>query len=200
VGSLKFQSCVLSLLCWTENDESSRSSVSVRWSTWTCKRMNPLNQLLSIQTTKNNVGRRSKLKEYLSRISHRSDHHKTRKQLSSYKGSALILYHVVIFTWYASVKHWWHLLTLFIFFFFVLLQLNFLWSLLYNCLTIQLSAGLFYPLLHTHLPPTGATLAMALSSTSNVLSSLSHKEKKGLAVYRRWWDRDRRRSHWMVID
>jgi hypothetical protein len=52
-------------------------------------------------------------------------------------------------------------------------QLNFLWSLLYNCLSIPLAAGVFYPIVHTRLPPTVAALAMALSSISVVSSSLS---------------------------
>lgn len=53
------------------------------------------------------------------------------------------------------------------------IQLNFLWSLLYNCLSIPLAAGVFYPILHTRLPPTVAALAMALSSISVVASSLA---------------------------
>ena len=52
-------------------------------------------------------------------------------------------------------------------------QLNFIWSLLYNCLSIPLAAGVFYPILHTRLPPTVAALAMALSSLSVVASSLA---------------------------
>lgn len=53
------------------------------------------------------------------------------------------------------------------------IQLNFLWSLLYNCLSIPLAAGVFYPMIHTRLPPTVAALAMALSSLSVVASSLA---------------------------
>ncbi|KAG7358766.1 ATPase P [Nitzschia inconspicua] len=53
------------------------------------------------------------------------------------------------------------------------IKLNFLWSLLYNCLSIPLAAGVFYPMVHTRLPPTLAALAMALSSISVVSSSLS---------------------------
>ncbi|KAL3913609.1 MAG: hypothetical protein SGILL_006419 [Bacillariaceae sp.] len=53
------------------------------------------------------------------------------------------------------------------------IKLNFLWSLIYNCLSIPLAAGVFYPLVHTRLPPTVAALAMALSSISVVSSSLS---------------------------
>merc|ERR1711935_369268 len=53
------------------------------------------------------------------------------------------------------------------------IQLNFIWSLLYNCLSIPLAAGVFYPIFHTRLPPTVAALAMALSSLSVVASSLA---------------------------
>lgn len=54
-----------------------------------------------------------------------------------------------------------------------LLQLNFLWSLIYNCLSIPIATGLFFPLIHTRLPPTLAAVAMALSSISVVGSSLA---------------------------
>jgi Cu+-exporting ATPase len=50
---------------------------------------------------------------------------------------------------------------------------NLLWSLVYNCLGIPIAAGVFYPIAHTRLPPTLAALAMALSSVSVVLSSLT---------------------------
>ena len=53
------------------------------------------------------------------------------------------------------------------------IQWNFVFSLLYNCLGIPVAAGVFYPLLHTRLPPTLAAMAMALSSFSVVLSSLA---------------------------
>jgi hypothetical protein len=53
------------------------------------------------------------------------------------------------------------------------IQWNFVWSLLYNCLGIPVAAGVFYPLVHTRLPPTVAAIAMAFSSISVVLSSLS---------------------------
>jgi len=53
------------------------------------------------------------------------------------------------------------------------IRLNFLWSLLYNCLSIPIAAGVFYPMVHARCPPTAAALAMALSSVSVVLSSLA---------------------------
>ena len=54
-------------------------------------------------------------------------------------------------------------------------QLNFLFSLLYNALSIPFAAGLFYPFMHVRLPPTVAAIAMALSSISVVGSSLALK-------------------------
>ena len=53
------------------------------------------------------------------------------------------------------------------------IQWNFVWSLAYNCLGIPVAAGVLYPLVHARLPPTVAALAMALSSISVVLSSLT---------------------------
>ena len=50
---------------------------------------------------------------------------------------------------------------------------NLFWSLLYNSLGIPIAAGVFYPLVHARLPPTVAAVAMALSSVSVVLSSLT---------------------------
>jgi P-type Cu+ transporter len=53
------------------------------------------------------------------------------------------------------------------------IQWNFVWSLLYNILGIPVAAGVFYPFVHARLPPTVAALAMALSSVSVVISSLT---------------------------
>uniref|UniRef100_A0A7R9WTI5 Uncharacterized protein n=1 Tax=Craspedostauros australis TaxID=1486917 RepID=A0A7R9WTI5_9STRA len=55
------------------------------------------------------------------------------------------------------------------------MQLNLLLSLVYNALAVPIAAGVFYPLVRTRLPPTVAALAMALSSVSVVLSSVSLK-------------------------
>jgi Cu+-exporting ATPase len=53
------------------------------------------------------------------------------------------------------------------------IQLNLMWSLIYNCLSIPLAAGVFYPFIHMRLPPTVAAIAMAMSSVSVVASSLA---------------------------
>lgn len=53
------------------------------------------------------------------------------------------------------------------------IQWNFVWALIYNCLGIPIAAGVFYPFVHTRLPPTLAALAMALSSFSVVCNSLA---------------------------
>jgi Cu+-exporting ATPase len=53
------------------------------------------------------------------------------------------------------------------------IKINFLCALLYNCLCIPIAAGLFYPLVQITLPPVVAAAAMALSSISVVVSSLS---------------------------
>ena len=53
------------------------------------------------------------------------------------------------------------------------IQWNLTLSLIYNCLGIPVAVGLFYPFVHVRLPPTIAAVAMALSSISVVLSSLT---------------------------
>eukprot|EP00545_Synedropsis_sp_CCMP1620_P003295 CAMPEP_0119010660 /NCGR_PEP_ID=MMETSP1176-20130426/5163_1 /TAXON_ID=265551 /ORGANISM="Synedropsis recta cf, Strain CCMP1620" /LENGTH=261 /DNA_ID=CAMNT_0006963367 /DNA_START=31 /DNA_END=813 /DNA_ORIENTATION=- len=55
------------------------------------------------------------------------------------------------------------------------IQLNFVFSLIYNVLGIPVAMGVFYPLLQVRLPPTLAAVAMALSSLSVVSSSLALK-------------------------
>jgi Cu+-exporting ATPase len=52
---------------------------------------------------------------------------------------------------------------------------NLLWSFVYNLMGIPIAAGVFFPLFHSTLPPSTAGMAMALSSVSVVLSSLSLK-------------------------
>jgi Cu+-exporting ATPase len=52
------------------------------------------------------------------------------------------------------------------------LQQNFIYASIYNIALVPLSAGAFYSLNKTRLPPVWAALAMALSSVTVVLSSL----------------------------
>ncbi|KAM0470940.1 hypothetical protein ACHAP7_009276 [Fusarium lateritium] len=58
------------------------------------------------------------------------------------------------------------------------IRINFAWALVYNMLAVPVAAGCFYPIVtsggeHVKLDPVWAALAMALSSISVVLSSLS---------------------------
>lgn len=53
------------------------------------------------------------------------------------------------------------------------IRMNFLFAMVYNLVGVPVAAGALYPLLHLRLPPAFAGLAMALSSISVVLSSLS---------------------------
>ena len=55
------------------------------------------------------------------------------------------------------------------------IRLNFFWALCYNGIAIPFAAGVLYPWTHVLIPPQYAGLAMALSSISVVLSSLSLK-------------------------
>jgi Cu+-exporting ATPase len=68
------------------------------------------------------------------------------------------------------------------------IQWNLVFSLIYNLLSIPLAAGVFFPIFHTRLPPTVAAVAMSLSSTSVVFSSLAlrfYKPKNVFAPPRR---------------
>ncbi|CCI11155.1 unnamed protein product [Albugo candida] len=56
------------------------------------------------------------------------------------------------------------------------IRLNFFFSIIYNVFGIPLASGLFFPLLHTMMPPVCAGLAMAFSSVTVVVSSLSLKK------------------------
>ncbi|KIK79870.1 hypothetical protein PAXRUDRAFT_833891 [Paxillus rubicundulus Ve08.2h10] len=52
---------------------------------------------------------------------------------------------------------------------------NFVWAFMYNIIAVPIAAGVIYPLGHARLAPVWASLAMAASSVSVVLSSLSLK-------------------------
>lgn len=53
------------------------------------------------------------------------------------------------------------------------IRINFVFAMIYNIVGVPVAAGALYPLLHLRLPPAVAGFAMALSSISVVLSSLS---------------------------
>lgn len=53
------------------------------------------------------------------------------------------------------------------------IKLNYLWALLYNCIGIPLAAGALYPVVKRRLPPYLAAIAMAASSISVMVSSLT---------------------------
>lgn len=53
------------------------------------------------------------------------------------------------------------------------IQMNFVFAMVYNLVGVPVAAGALYPLLRVRLPPALAGLAMAFSSISVVLSSLS---------------------------
>ncbi|GLD95474.1 hypothetical protein PINS_up004119 [Pythium insidiosum] len=56
------------------------------------------------------------------------------------------------------------------------IKLNFFFSISYNMIGIPLAAGVFFPILHSTMPPACAGLAMAFSSVSVVVSSLLLKK------------------------
>ena len=58
---------------------------------------------------------------------------------------------------------------------FARIKANFIWAMAYNLVLIPVAMGLLFPLTHSRLPPAYAGLAMAFSSVSVVLSSLSLK-------------------------
>ncbi|RAL67033.1 hypothetical protein DID88_007813 [Monilinia fructigena] len=57
------------------------------------------------------------------------------------------------------------------------IKLNFAWAIIYNLVALPVAAGVFYPIIsrghHVRLDPVWASLAMAMSSISVVLSSLA---------------------------
>lgn len=65
------------------------------------------------------------------------------------------------------------------------IQVNLVFSMLYNVVGIPVAAGIFFPIWHTRLPPTLAAVAMALSSISVVASSLALRLYRSPIVTRR---------------
>lgn len=74
------------------------------------------------------------------------------------------------------------------------IRLNFYWALGYNSLAIPVAAGLFYPLTHTALPPYIAAFAMALSSISVLVSSLSLNSYEAPTFGEKKYGRDARKG------
>jgi cation transport ATPase len=68
------------------------------------------------------------------------------------------------------------------------IKFNFGWAVVYNCVALPVAAGAFYPLVsggqHVRLDPVWASLAMALSSISVVLSSLALRARVRGVGYR----------------
>jgi len=68
------------------------------------------------------------------------------------------------------------------------IKFNFGWAVVYNCIALPVAAGAFYPIMnhgeHVRLDPVWASLAMALSSISVVMSSLALRIKVNGIGYR----------------
>ncbi|EAQ85240.1 hypothetical protein CHGG_09254 [Chaetomium globosum CBS 148.51] len=71
---------------------------------------------------------------------------------------------------------------------FTRIKFNFGWAVVYNCIALPVAAGIFYPIMsngqHVRLDPVWASLAMALSSISVVLSSLALRVRMNGIGYR----------------
>lgn len=62
------------------------------------------------------------------------------------------------------------------------IRLNFFFSIAYNCVGIPMASGVFFPIIHSMMPPACAGLAMAFSSVSVVVSSLLLKRYRAPVV------------------
>ena len=63
------------------------------------------------------------------------------------------------------------------------IQMNLVFSMIYNLLSIPIAAGILFPIFQTRLPPTVAAVAMSLSSISVVFSSLALRLYKPKNVF-----------------
>lgn len=69
------------------------------------------------------------------------------------------------------------------------IKFNFGWAVVYNCIALPVAAGAFYPIItpggdHVRLDPVWASLAMALSSISVVVSSLALRVRLGAVGFK----------------
>ena len=71
------------------------------------------------------------------------------------------------------------------------IQMNLVFSMIYNLLSIPIAAGILFPIFQTRLPPTVAAVAMSLSSISVVFSSLALRLYKPKNVF----EYNQRRRH-----